>query len=105
MGKKLDWDHYHSFAMANDIEGDRYHRNRRFALAKERYEEAAKWEVSALEAVDQSKRRTFGVLLISAVSLFIKADMGKEAKDLAVKYLDNPNLPGFAKYEIQQWFN
>ncbi len=70
-------------------------------LASELYGSAARAESQALEELDTSKLRTYGIIAVSAVALHHKADLSDEAAILAHRILGSPEpLPNFARRQL-----
>ena len=70
--------------------------------ARELYAKAAEAEERALEDIDLSKPRTFGIIAISAVALRHKAMQGNEASILAHRCLGSNRLPNFARVQLDE---
>ncbi len=74
-------------------------------LAKESrslYREAATEEARALTHVPTTRRRTRGILAVSAVALFCKAHAFDEAITHAREYLADHALPAFARDQLRE---
>jgi hypothetical protein len=69
--------------------------------AAELYRLAADTEVNALESLDPSKTRTIGITVVSAASLYFKAQEFSQAKKIAHKWLATDLLPAFAVDELE----
>lgn len=69
--------------------------------AVELYRLAAEKEVDALKFLDSNKVRTLGVTVVSAVSLYYKANEFNKAEYLSHQYLANGNLPSFAVDQLK----
>ena len=76
-------------------------RSNEFERAKGLYHNAADFELKAFEETEESKTRTKGITLVSAVSLFFKAHEFDMAEDLALTQIGNPELPAFAKDQLK----
>lgn len=76
-------------------------RKSNFAEAKDYYRKAGELEVRALGELDHSKVRTFGVTVVSAVSLFYKAHDFERAEQLSHMYLGQEGLPPFASEQLR----
>jgi hypothetical protein len=75
-------------------EGDR-------GRAQQLYGHAADAEDAALDALDLSKKRTFGVSAVSAVALRYKAAQYQEVEAACYKWLQISDLPDFAAAELK----
>lgn len=73
--------------------------NRQQAI--ELYNLAAEKEIEALEFLDINKLRTLGITVVSAASLYYKAQEFEKAEQLSYQYLTNKNLPSFAVEQLQ----
>ena len=69
--------------------------------AIELYRLAAEKEVDSLKFLDSTKVRTLGVTVVSAVSLYYKANEFEKAEYLSHQYLANENLPSFATEQLK----
>ncbi|MCU0571351.1 MAG: hypothetical protein MUF49_32900 [Oculatellaceae cyanobacterium Prado106] len=65
------------------------------------YRLAAEAEGSALEILDPAKTRTLGITVVSAVSLWFKAQEFRQAERLAYQWLMTDLLPSFAVQQLQ----
>jgi hypothetical protein len=65
------------------------------------YAQAAQAEVRALDDLEPSKTRTFGITAVSAVALWYKARHYEEAQRLAHRLLGTATLPPFAIEQLQ----
>ena len=72
------------------------------SVARELYAKAAEAEERALESIDLSKPRTYGITAISAVSLRHKAMQENEASILAHRCLGSDRLPNFARVQLDE---
>jgi hypothetical protein len=66
------------------------------------YRLSAEAETAALDALDASKQRTFGITALSSVALWYRAQEYSMAESLAYRALASGTLPDFAKEEIRQ---
>ena len=71
-----------------------------YALARELYAKAARAEEQALNELDPSKSRTYGVTAVSAAALYYKGGQNSAAQALAQRCLSSPALPGFARRQL-----
>jgi len=60
------------------------------------YERTAKEEELALSCLDQTKKRTIGITVVSTVSLYFKGRNFQKAEQIAYRYLTGNKLPIFA---------
>lgn len=70
--------------------------------SRELYHLAAECEVRALEVLDVTKTRTLGITVVSAVSLWFKAEEFGIAERLAYRWLATDLLPQFAVQELRE---
>lgn len=70
--------------------------------ARELYRKAAEYEVTALKEIAGDQPRTRGILGVSAVSLFYKANEFPQSEVLAHSLLANRNLPDFASDQLRE---
>lgn len=68
---------------------------------QELYAIAAKHEEASLGAIAPDKRRTYGIIAVSAVALGFKAAEFAESKALAYRCLASQRLPEFASRQIE----
>lgn len=72
------------------------------ATAATLYHRAAVEESAALGCLDKGKKRTLGITVVSAASLFFKATDFREAERVAHQWLaDSDHLPSFAIEQLQ----
>lgn len=69
--------------------------------ATELYRLAAEKEINSLKFLDLNKVRTLGVTIVSAVSLYYKANEFEKAEHLSHQYLAKENLPSFAVDQLK----
>jgi hypothetical protein len=65
------------------------------------YSDAAHNEEAALQLLDPTKVRTYGILAVSVAALWFKAEELQFAENAALRALSNPALPPFAKDELR----
>lgn len=65
------------------------------------YRHAAESEALAIEKLDHSKKRTLGITVVSAASLWFKAKELRQAERMACKWLASDSFPNFAIEELQ----
>ncbi len=70
--------------------------------ALELYAKAAQVEELALQEVELTKFRTYGITAVSAVSLHFKASEWEMARNLAYRCLGSGRLPNFAYRQIEE---
>jgi hypothetical protein len=66
------------------------------------FREAAEAECKALDDLDSSKARTYGITAVSAVSLWFKSESLAEAEKTAIRVLGSGNLPAFATGQLRE---
>lgn len=71
-------------------------------LARQSFREAAEAESKALEELDVTKLRTYGITAVSATSLWFKAEELEEAERTALRFLSCENLPQFAVQQLRE---
>jgi len=72
-----------------------------YERARALFAAAAEAENSALEALDESKTRTVGITVVSAVSLWFKARQYVQAEQSALRWLASSHLPRFAIEQLR----
>lgn len=97
----MSWKEYHSISEQWAADAEVSIREGNAAGAQALYEKAAESELKALQSIEQDKSRTIGITLISAVSLFYKAQKYQSAEALACQYLSSFYLPPFATSEVR----
>ena len=70
--------------------------------ARDLYRLSAEAEEHALEALDSSKTRTLGITVVSATSLWLKAEALQQAECMACRWLASGLLPAFATAQLQE---
>lgn len=70
--------------------------------ARRLYHAAAEADAAALSLIQPDKERTLGVIAVSAVSLFFKADTLEAAERLAFSALADEKMPKFARNQLQE---
>jgi hypothetical protein len=98
----MTWAMYHAQSEQYSNLAEEALRKRDFAHAVEYYRLAAEQETLALGEIDPGKKRTYGVTVVSAVSLWYKAHEYQQAQSVAYKGLANAALPTFAVKELQE---
>jgi hypothetical protein len=74
--------------------------NRQSALAL--FHQAAEAECKALKELEPGKNRTLGITVVSAVSLWFKADALSQAEQTAMRWLSSGQLPEFAARQLRE---
>ena len=69
--------------------------------AQQLYSRAAQAEARALDDVEPSKSRTYGISAVSVVSLYFKATQLPDAEAMAYGSLASGRLPGFAREQLR----
>lgn len=98
---KMSWKEYHSMSEQHAADAEVSFREGNADRALALYEKAAESELKALQALEPDKNRTLGITLVSAVSLFYKAQRYQRAEALACQYLSSSQLPPFATSEVR----
>lgn len=70
--------------------------------ARDLYRLSAEAEERALEALDPSKIRTLGITVVSATSLWFKAEALQQAERVACHWIASGFLPAFATAQLQE---
>jgi len=70
--------------------------------ALELYRLSAKEEERALDALDLSKTRTLGITVVSAASLWFKANEWKQVERVACRWIAADLLPDFAIGQLKE---
>lgn len=97
----MTWLEYHRRSERHAADAEvAYHRHES-SRARELYGRAAESERQALDSLDPSKARTFGVSAVSVVSLYFKAAQLEEAETMACRMLASEFLPGFARDQLR----
>src|SRR5690348_14510112 len=73
-----------------------------WSRAQQLFALAASYERRALESVDSSKARTFGVTAVSATALNFKASLLDQAEAVVQRSLEDPRLPSFAHDQLKE---
>lgn len=98
---RMSWLTHHKASEDLATEAESQRRQRDFDAARKLYARAGREEASALRLLDPSKRRTLGILAVSATSLHYKAGQFHLAERLAAQYLASEFLPSFAAEELR----
>lgn len=75
------------------------------AKAEALYIQAGEVEAAALQAIDESKLRTRGIIVVSAASLYFKGADYIRAAQLADSYLNIQDLSASYKHQLQEIFS
>lgn len=82
-------------------EAERLHRHGMCSSARLFYQHAADCEVDAFCTVPTSRRRTRGILAVSAVSLYQRAHAWEQGIQAAKAFLAGADLPRFHRQQLQ----
>jgi len=92
----MTWlEHHHQserYAAAAELAARRGNRDE----AQRLYAQAAQAEADALQDLEPSKARTYGISAVSVVSLYFKAAQLRDAETMAYRSLASEHLPDFA---------
>lgn len=91
--------HYQSERYAADAELAARRGNR--DEAQRLYAQAAQAEADALQDLEPSKARTYGISAVSVVSLYFKAAQWHDAETMACRSLASQHLPDFASDQLR----
>jgi hypothetical protein len=97
----MSWQQFHSASEALAAEAELAMLNGDLDAADNLYQKAAEAETKALEYLDETKQRTFGITSVSAVSLLFKGKQFELAEKTAYKILSGKSLPEFAIDQIK----
>lgn len=97
----MNWAMNHKESSKYAILAETALRENHLQKASELYRLAAEHEVKALTFLDSNKLRTLGITVVSAVSLYYKANEFEKAEHLSYQYLSNKNLPAFAAEQLR----
>ena len=98
----MSWATHHaqSEALASQAEAALRNGDREGALAL--YRLAARAEERALDALDPGKTRTLGITVVSATSLWFKANEWTQAERVACHWIAADLLPDFAIGQLEE---
>lgn len=97
----MNWKEYHSESAKLASQAEAALKEGKSKDAERLYHLAAEAEGQALSVLDHKKRRTLGISVVSAASLYIKAKDYQNAEQVACKYLVSKQLPSFAAEQLQ----
>lgn len=97
----MNWLSYHRLSEDRASQAEELSRQQSVDRAAESYRLAAEIEEKALDAINSRKKRTIGVMAVSAASLYLKAHEFLQAKRVAHKWLATELLPSFAVEELK----
>jgi hypothetical protein len=98
----MSWLKHHTQSEEYASKAENFHRQQESIEAARFYCLAANEEVKALENLDPSKTRTIGITVVSAASLYYKAQEFLQAKRISHKWLATDLLPPFAIDELEE---
>jgi hypothetical protein len=97
----MSWLVHHTQSEGYAGQAEELYRRHEIDRSAEFYCLAAEAEVNALENLDPCKTRTIGITVVSAVSLYFKAQELLQAKKFAHKWLATDLLPNFAVEDLE----
>ena len=97
----MTWREHHQHSEAHAWAADIARARRDHAAATRSFALAAEAEEQALNALDVSKARTYGITVVSAVSLYREAERYADAERLAHMHLAGQQLPDFAAAQLR----
>ena len=100
-GNTMTWIQHHRTSEAHASEAEARVRLGKREDARALYALAAVAEEQALEALDLSKARTYGITAVSATSLYFKAGQLDCAERIALASMAFDQLPAFARHQLQ----
>ncbi len=98
----MSWLSWHEISERKASEAHQATRVGDLPRAKQCFREAAEAECRALDELDPSKTRTYGITAVSAVSLWFKSEALEDAERVAIRLLGSANLPTFAVTQLRQ---
>lgn len=98
----MSWNAHHSESELLAAQAEVASRSGDLADARRLYALAAAAEQRAVQDLDPTKVRTFGVSAVSAVALFVKAGDLKSAEMAAGQWLGSTSLPAFARQQLRE---
>lgn len=96
----MTWIEHHRRSERHASQAEQYTRQGSHGAARRAYQLAADAEEQALQDLDLAKSRTYGVTVVSAVSLRYKAAEFRAARLLAYNHLAMERLPIFAESQL-----
>ena len=100
-GSTMTWIQHHRTSEAHASKAEKCSRLGKREDARALYASAAEAEERALEALDLSKARTYGITAVSAASLYFKAGQLDCAERIALASMAFDQLPAFARHQLQ----
>lgn len=97
----MTWREHHQRSEAHAWDADIARARRDHVAATRSFALAAEAEEQALHALDVSKARTYGITVVSAVSLYREAERYADAERLAHLHLAEQQLPDFAVAQLR----
>ena len=98
----MTWRQHHERSNTQAWDGEIARGRGDHATAKRCFALAAESEEAALDALDLSKTRTYGITVVSAVALYREAKRYADAKRLAHAHLTSPRLPNSAANQLHE---
>jgi hypothetical protein len=98
----MSWLKHHTLSEEYASKAENFYRQQESIHAVKFYCLAAEEEAKALENLDTSKTRTIGITVVSAASLYYKAQEFLQAKRISHKWLATDLLPTFAIDELEE---
>jgi len=98
----MSWLNYHSQSEQYVSLADAALKKGYIEEAEKYFIEAAKSEEQAISFIDQSKKRTLGITVVSTVALYFKGKELEKAKLVAHGWLSSSKLPEFAIDQLQK---
>ena len=97
----MTWIEHHRVSEVCATQAEALLREGRCDEARQQYALAAEAEERALEAVDSTKPKTYGITAVSAASLHFKARQMEQAGRVAMRSMRSDQLPVFARHQLQ----
>lgn len=98
----MSWQEHHTQSEQYASLAEAAKREGELQRSHEFYRLAAECETRALKALDITKTRTLGITVVSAVSLWFKAEEFGTAERLAYRWLATDFLPPFAIQDLRE---
>ncbi len=97
----MNWLTHHSKSEQYASQAEVAWRQNNLAKAQELYRFAAEEELLALAYLTSHKKRTLGITVVSAASLWFKANELRQAQQVAYQWLATDLLPPFATEQLK----
>lgn len=97
----MTWIELHAKSERLAVEAQLAKQAHNMGKALDLYRQAAKIERQALNMLDGSKVRTRGIIAVSAIALWFKAEEYIKAEQLAHSMLADSSIPDFARKDIR----